>query len=396
MNFVFISPHFPTNMWLYCRALHQNGVRVLGIADTLLENLQPELRNSLTDYCQVNNLEDGAELIRAIGYFTWRWGKMDWLESNNEYWLEQDAWLREQFNIETGPRPQQMATWRRKSGMKALYEKAGIPTAPWILADTLDNARAFAQKAGYPLIVKPDGGVGASGTYRIRDDRELINFFDHLPDQPYIIERCVFGEICSYDALIGSQGQPLYETGNVTQGNIMDFVNDRLNCVFYIPPRPADDLVEAGRRCVAAWGVRSRSIHFEFFRLDRDQEGLGKKGDVVGLEVNMRPSGGYTSDMINYAGSVDIYRMWADMICYDHVHLNPDRQTYYCVFLGRRDFRSYVHPNRELERDWQHRLVMSARMPRALADTMGDQVYLARCLDKAELDAFVDYGCKET
>ena len=30
---------------------------------------------------------------------------------------------------------------------------------------------------------------------------------------------------------------------------------------------------------------------------------MGKKGDVVALEVNMRPCGGFTPDMIDYAYS---------------------------------------------------------------------------------------------
>ena len=32
-NFVFISPNFPTNYWLFCRELRDNGLRVLGIGD---------------------------------------------------------------------------------------------------------------------------------------------------------------------------------------------------------------------------------------------------------------------------------------------------------------------------------------------------------------------------
>ena len=42
-----------------------------------------------------------------------------------------------------------------------------------------------------------------------------------------------------------------------------------------------------------------------------DVKALGKKGQVVGLEVNMRPSGGPTPDMINFARETDVYKIWA-------------------------------------------------------------------------------------
>lgn len=395
MNFVFVSPHFPDNMWLYCRALTRNGVKVLGIGDTPFEDLPQHLKDSLADWYRVDALENREEMLRALGYFTWRHGQLNWLESNNEYWLEQDAWLRQQFHITTGPMPDIMPGWKKKSLMKAGYRKAGVNTAPWRLADTLEDALVFAQEVGYPLIVKPDNGVGAYGTYRIRHEEDLRHFFQHLPPQPYIMEKQVLGTICSYDALVGSQGQPLYETGNITRGNIMDFVNLRQDCVFYMVPQLADDLKELGRRCVQAFGVKSRAIHLEFFRLEEDQEGLGKKGDLLGLEVNMRPSGGYSSDMINYAGSVDIYRMWADMVLRDRVWTQEGRQTYYCLFLGRRDTKHYAHPHHRLLKDWAHRIVLEARLPRAHSATMGDHCYLARCESQEEMDALIDYATQE-
>ncbi len=394
MNFVFVSPHFPDNFRLYCQALKRNGVTVLGIADTPYENLHPQLQASLSDYYRVGSLEDGEQMLRALGYFTWKHGKIDWLESNNEYWLEQDAWLREAFNITTGPLPGMMDDFKRKSRMKAVYAKAGVKTAPWQLLGDFDQASAFGKKAGYPLIIKPDSGVGASDTHRVDSEEDLRRLCALLPIKPYIMEKRVEGEVCSYDALIGAQGQPLYETGNITRGNIMDMVNKGDDCTFYIVPQLPQDLLDLGRACAAAYGVRQRLIHFEFFRLTEDQKGLGKRGDLLGLEVNMRPSGGYSSDMINFAGSVDIYQMWADMVCHDRVHIDPARQTYYCLFLGRRDFKHYAHPHGALLQDWGHRVVMQGRMPDALSGTMGNQMYLLQCKNQEEVDSFLAYSGK--
>ena len=90
MNVVFVSPHFPQTYSHFCAGLRANGANVLGIADTPYEQLTPELRGALTDYYQVRNLEDYGEMYRAVAWFAHKYGKIDWIESNNEYWLEQD------------------------------------------------------------------------------------------------------------------------------------------------------------------------------------------------------------------------------------------------------------------------------------------------------------------
>lgn len=84
-NFVFISPNFPANYWLFCRALKKNGLNVLGIGDQPYEELTEDLKNSLSEYYKVSNLENDEEVYRAVAFLIFKHGKIDWLESNNEY-----------------------------------------------------------------------------------------------------------------------------------------------------------------------------------------------------------------------------------------------------------------------------------------------------------------------
>ena len=111
MNFIFISPHFPYTYWQFCDRLRRNGVNVLGIGDAPYDSLSWELKNSLTEYYKVDNLEDYDQVYRAVAYFAFRYGKIDWIESNNEYWLEQDAQLRTDFNITTGVQADEIDSW---------------------------------------------------------------------------------------------------------------------------------------------------------------------------------------------------------------------------------------------------------------------------------------------
>ena len=175
-NCVFISPNFPTNYWKFCRELKNNGLNVLGIGDQPYDELSQDLKNSLTEYYKVGSLENYDEVYRAVAFFAFKYGKIHWLESNNEYWLEQDAQLRTDFHITSGFQAEDMPQVKYKSKMKAFYEKAGIPVARYHLVDDESGCMKFIKKVGWPVIVKPDNGVGASHTYQLNNEDELRAF----------------------------------------------------------------------------------------------------------------------------------------------------------------------------------------------------------------------------
>ena len=289
-NVVFLSPNFPTNYWQFCRELKKNGMNVLGIGDQPYDELSQDLKENLTEYYKVSNLENYDEVYRGVAFLIFKYGSIDWLESNNEYWLEQDAKLRTAFHITSGFQESDMPRIKFKSGMKEFYQKAGIPTARYHMVDDFDGCMEFIKTVGWPVIVKPDNGVGASHTYRLSDEQELKNFLSEKEtDVSYIMEEFIYAEINSYDAIIDSHGEPLFETGNITPISIMDIVNNEDNAIFYILKDLPEDTRKAGRATVKSFGVKSRFVHFEFFRLTKDQEGLGKKGSIVALDVNISP-----------------------------------------------------------------------------------------------------------
>ncbi|MGN0985552.1 MAG: acetyl-CoA carboxylase biotin carboxylase subunit family protein [Candidatus Enterenecus sp.] len=387
-NFVFISPNFPTNYWQFCRELKNNGLNVLGIGDQPYDQLSPELRGSLNEYYKVSTLENYDEVYRAVAFFIFKYGPIDWLESNNEYWLERDAMLRTAFHITSGFQEEDIPRIKYKSRMKEFYAKAGIPAARYHLVDDPEGCLAFIKEVGYPVVVKPDNGVGASSTYKLTCDDDLRNFLaTRMEGVPYIMEEFVCAEVNSYDAVIDSQGQPMFETGNVTVSSLMDVVNEDGNSVYYIVKELPEDTRKAGRDTVKAFGVKSRFVHFEFFRLTRDQESLGKKGQIVALEVNMRPCGGFTPDMIDYAHSTNVYKIWADMIAFDRSTM-PEGEHAYCAYAGRRDGKNFVLSHQEVLDRYAASMRMVGRIPDVLSGAMGNQMYMATFPTKEEMDAF--------
>ena len=387
-NFVFISPNFPTNYWLFCRELKANGMNVLGIGDQPYGELSQGLRDSLSEYYKVDSLEDYDQVYRGVAFLAFKHGRIDWLESNNEYWLERDAQLRADFHITSGFQPEDMPRVKYKSNMKEFYAKAGIPAAQWHIVEGKKDCMAFIEKVGFPVVAKPDNGVGASDTHKISGEAELDAFLaGKLPGVTYIMEEFVRAEVNSYDAIIDSRGEPIFETGNVTPSCLMDVVNLQDNCIYYIVKGLPEDMRKAGRAAVKSFGVKSRFVHFEFFRLTADQKGLGKKGDVVALEVNMRPCGGFSPDMMNFANTTDVYKIWADMIAFDRSTL-PVGEHAYCAFAGRRDGKRFVLSHEEVLAKYGERMKMVERLPDVLAAGMGNQMYVALFPEREDMDRF--------
>lgn len=399
-NFVFISPNFPTNYWQFCRELKKNGMNVLGIGDQPYNELSEDLKQSLSEYYKVSNLENYDEVYRGVAFLIFKHGKIDWLESNNEYWLERDAKLRTAFHITSGFQEEDIPRIKFKSKMKEYYQRVGIPTARYHLVDDLEGCQAFIEQVGYPVVVKPDNGVGAASTYKLSNETELKNFLkereEKMPEVPYIMEEFIEAEINSYDAIIDSHGNPLFETGNVTPVSIMDIVNNGDNSIFYIVRDLPSDVRMAGRATVKSFGVKSRFVHFEFFRLTKDHEGLGHKGDVMALEVNMRPCGGFTPDMMDFANSTNVYKIWADMITYDKTEMKPGHCSY-CAFAGRRDGKNFVMTDAQIREKYGDQIKMDQRLPDVLATAMGNQMYVALFATKKEMDQFFSniLACKE-
>lgn len=391
MNFVFLSPNFPKTYYHFTQGLRNNGVTTLGIGDAPYEELSRECRDSLVEYYKVSSLENYDEVYRAVAFFAFKYGRIDWLESNNEYWLLRDAQLRTDFNINTGLKNDNIDGIKYKSKMKEYYAKAGVPTARYHLVSTMEEGLAFVKEAGYPVIVKPDNGVGAAATYKLKNEEELRSFYADLPKVQYIMEEFIDGLIVSYDGICNSNRDIIFETCHFFTESVMDVVNKGLELCYYSGKQIPAELKDVGRRTIKAFDSNSRFFHCEFFVLKEDKKGLGKKGDIFGLEVNMRPPGGYTPDMMNYANDIDVYQIWADMVCYDKGNFDPEKRPYSCVYASQRKGKAYVHNRDEIFGKYHQNIVVYEEMPEVLADAMGDHAYMARFETEEEMFAFVDF-----
>ena len=195
-------------------------------------------------YFRVNSQEDCDRVFRAAAFFSFMYGKPDWLESNNEYRLEQDARLRTDSYITTGADVDEtdsyittgadvdeVARFKSRSIMKAHCARARVSTVRCHRTTTEATAGDFLQAVDLSIIVKPDNGVGASDAasdaLKPESDGGLARFLENLPSGPYVMEGLAQGDICSCDAIANSCCDPLFKSMAVWPPSITDVVDQK-------------------------------------------------------------------------------------------------------------------------------------------------------------------------
>jgi len=352
----------------------------LGVGDEAYENLHQELSENLREYYKVQSMENYDELYRCIGYFAHKYGRIQFIESFNEHWLETEAQLREDFNIQGGYRPTEMAMYKRKSGMKKVYEAAGLKCAPGTLPKTLDEAIEFANKVGYPLIMKPDCGVGAAGATKVRSEEELRNNWDGLGNT--FVEQWIQGTIETFDGICDHEGNVVFYS-SMQYGGLMEVVTGQNESNFFCVAKDVpDDLKEIGDITVRAFNVKSRFFHCEFFRTTA--------GGLLPLEINLRPPGVITVDVINYTYRSDLYAEFAKVITQQPLAPYKKAEHWGC-YSGRRDVWQYAHSHDEVVSKMGPKLELTYVMPKIYSGIMGNHAYVFTSKDKDEMREAVEF-----
>ena len=384
MNFVMISPHFPTNFETFAVRLRESGFNTLGIADTPYEQLSEGLRNSLTEYYRVDNMEDYEQVYRAVGYFAHKYGRIDRVESHNEYWLELDAKLRTDFNV-SGYKNEDMLAIKTKAQMKEVFRKAGLKVAKGRVFKDDEDARKLAKELKFPVIIKPNSGVGASDTYKIKSADELEAFFGYKNAHvEYIMEEFIEGDIVTFDGLTDKDGNIVFYSSLEYSEVVLDTVEKDNDMFYYVPREIKQDLVKLGEKCVEAFKVRERFFHFEYFRVK-------KNGELMPLEINCRPPGGLTIDMWNYANDFDVFKEYANIVKENKFYSNITH-PWNVVYISRKANKNYKHSIDEVCQKYAGNIISVQTVPGVFAKIMGEHGILARTETMEQMHEIVRFA----
>ena len=382
MNYLLISPNFPKSQEYFAARLKEKGITVLGIGSESYEELSPRLQEVITEYFKVNNLEDYNEVLKAVAFLTYKHGKIDRVESNNEYWLELDAKIREDFNID-GVKPSELLLTKYKSRMKDVVRKAGARVVEGLSISSKVELNAAIEKLGLPVIAKPDNGVGSANTYKLFTEEDAANFKNTWDESiSYFLEQYIDNAVlCTYDGLIDREGNVVFDTSFTYSLPTLDLVNNSLDYYTDIEPEIDDKLVEIGQNIVKQFGMKERFFHIEFFKLP--------DGEYIALEYNNRIAGGITLDLYNYAYNCDLCELYAKVVVGEEV---PKYETSnYTATVSRRNKYNYKYSEDDVNIEYHEKIRMVEYVPGVFAEAMGDIIFIVTVSSKEELYEIINF-----
>lgn len=382
MNYLLVSPNFPISQEFFVKGLKEKGINVLGVGSESYDALSQTLKDNLVEYFRVNDLEDYEEVFRAVAFLTYKHGKINRIESNNEYWLELDARLREDFNV-YGVKPKQLELTKYKSKMKTMFKEAGARVTKGYAANNKEELNGILKKLELPLIAKPDNGVGSANTYKLLTQRDVEEFINEWNEKvSYFFEEFVEnGVLCTYDGLINQHGDIVFETSFIYTQPTLDLVNNGLDYANIIEPNIDPKLKELGQRIVYKFGMKERFFHIEFFRLP--------DGEYIALEYNNRIAGGTCIDLYNYSYNISLYEIYADVVL--DKKIKDIVTNKYTLSLSRRNRYQYKNSLEDIKAKYSYSIRMITTVPEVFSAAMGNTIIIIFVENKEQITEVMNY-----
>jgi carbamoylphosphate synthase large subunit len=322
VNVVFLEPSFPNNQKQFVRGLHEIGATVIGIGERPKDWLDDDVKGWLMHYEQVPSIVDEGRLIDVVRRVQERlW--VDRLEATIEAHVLAAAGVREACGI-PGTSVHTTYLCRDKPAMKEALRAAGVPCARSAAPRGGDDVRRFAAEVGFPIILKPAAGAGASGAERVNAPDELDDAIARSGvdrGAEVAVEEFVDGHEGFYDT-ISIDGRIALEFVTHYYPNVLEAMRTRWISPQFITTNRLDapgyaELRGLGQRVIDALGIGTSATHMEWF--------AGTKG-LYFSEIGVRPPGVRAWDLYAAANDFDIYREWASAIVHGRTDNEPSRR----------------------------------------------------------------------
>ncbi len=315
MHVIFVAPHFPANQRRFVRALRDVGAHVTGVGEPSEQHLDHELRQLLDGgWVQIGNVCDEGQLFGAVRAIQKRGPWVDRLETVVEAHMLAAARVREATGIPGLP-AQTVLRCRDKFEMKKYLLSKGFPCAAQAEVHHGDDARRFARTNGFPFVLKPRDGAGASGTVKVSDAHSLeVAIAERNLDRGdafWTAEDFIDGHEGFYDTLTVG-GRVVFETISHYYPRVLTAMRERFPNPYLVTTNRLDSpgyapLRALGQGVIAALDIGTSATHMEWF--------VGQKG-LVFNEIGARPPGVNVWDLYAAANRFDIYRAWAEAVCF--------------------------------------------------------------------------------
>jgi biotin carboxylase len=327
-----------------------------------VERLSPDLKQLLAGHWRVDDPLDPQQIVEAVRGLSQQMGTVERLVGALEQLQVPMAYARQILGLD-GMDVETALNVRDKSRMKSVLRAAGVPCARHQLVTHPDEALAFAEAVGFPLVAKPPAGAGAQATYRLDDLSALRGWLEAIPphaEAPGLLEEFLVGDEHTFDSVTVG-GETVFSSISDYQPTPLEVLRQPWIQWTVVLPRDQNDpryerIWEVGPAALRALGVRDAVTHMEWFHRP--------DGSIAVSEVAARPPGAQISSMLGYVHDVDFYRVWAELVIlgtFDPPERRYAAGTAYLRGQGRGRVRA-VHGVEELQRELGD-LVVEARLP---------------------------------
>ncbi|HEX8109763.1 MAG TPA: hypothetical protein VF516_18655 [Kofleriaceae bacterium] len=321
MHIVFIEPRFPGNQKLFVQALAEIGATVTAIGEGSKASLDDDLKHWLTHYEEVGNVTDEGAVLGALRFIQSR-RHVDRLEATVEAHILPIARVREAAGI-PGTSVRTAFLCRDKPSMKEVLRDGGVPCAQSTAASTAAEVHAFAEQVGFPLILKPRDGAGASGATRVDSAAEIDAALGSFGAARSIaVEEFIEGHEGFYDTLTVG-GAVAHDFATHYYPNVLEAMRTRWISPQFIATNRIDgapaytELRQMGAKVIQLLGLETSATHMEWF--------FGPKG-LKFSEIGCRPPGVRAWDLYNVGNDMNLYREWALAVCTGHTQATASRR----------------------------------------------------------------------
>jgi formate-dependent phosphoribosylglycinamide formyltransferase (GAR transformylase) len=306
-NVIFVAP-FPSDVTMrFVRAVAAlDDVRLLGVVHTPPGGDDARLYHDVVRVTEPTSLQDvldGVEVMQR------RHGEPYRIIGILEAMMVTLARARERYGV-AGTSVATAELFREKAQMKDALRAAGLPVARHKLITSEDDARAFAEQVGFPMILKPPAGMGAKATFRVTELDGLLRAVKGMRvgiESPVLGEEMLRGSEHSFETITIGGVPRVSSISNYLPGCLEVLENPWIQWACVLPremdtPR-CERAKTMGIAAVNALGLEDGMTHMEWFEKSDGTLAIG--------EIAARPPGPQLLHMTGVVHDIDVYRAWA-------------------------------------------------------------------------------------
>lgn len=321
---IFVAPRLSDNASRMVEAIGAlPGVQLGVISTDWVEHAAPRTRDVIVQHWRVDDVLDVPQLQHAVNEVAARIGGVEKLFGAYEQLQVPLAEVREAMGI-PGLSVRAALNFRDKSRMKDVLRAHKLPCARHALVEKFVDAIAFAERVGFPLVIKPQAGAGALSTYRVDDAHSLSEALDLTrpsATQPVMLEEFITGSEHSFET-ISIDGRAVWHSLTHYHPTPLEVLRNPWIQWVVVLPREVDhpmfdDIKASATEALTALGQTTGLSHMEWFRR--------ADGSVAISEVAARPPGAQITTLMSRACDIDFVSAWATLMVYGEFEV-PERK----------------------------------------------------------------------